>query len=318
MSRSSDIVYQIQHRRAERKKPKINAQLKKVSIDESQKGGIAAAQGSKPPPITMQKTGGRNSVALTFSVGLHVAIALLLGFLYIKDQIAAESQELAAAFVPQEPPQRERANIKARPRVRFDAKPQEIEAPIKRTTVTNPNIRRTPSDFELPTAPDTDLGSIGPSLEGPRVKAIPKGLRGPVQPAQPTVKPTFERPAQENSSLGDLSNTTKPSDTPGLTVPPDFDPTEAGSSNPKLIKDAEPIYPKNAKRAQKEGTVTLQATIGTDGIPKNIVALTNIGFGFEEAAIEAFKKCRFLPAKKKGKDVEIKVTRKFEFELDDK
>lgn len=318
MSRSSDIVYQIQHRRAERKKPKINAKLKKVSIDESQKGGITAAQGSKPPPITLQKTGGRNSVALTFSVGLHVAIILVLGFLYIKDQITSESEELAVALVPQEMPQRERSTMKTRPRPKFDAKPQQIEAPIKRTPVTNPNIRRTPGSFELPTAPDTDFGSIGPSLEGPRVKAIPKGLRGPVQPTQPTVKPTFERPAQDNSSLGDLSNTTNPSDGPGLTVPPDFDPTEAGSSNPKLIKDVEPIYPKNAKRAQKEGTVTLQATIGTDGIPKNIVAITSIGFGLEEAAIAAFKKCRFIPAKKKGKDVEITVTRKFEFELDDK
>ncbi len=319
MSRSSDILYQMQHRRAERKKPKINAKLKKVSIEESQKGGIAAAQEKKPPPITMQKTGGRNSAALTFSVGLHVAIAVLLGFLYIKDQITSESEKLAVALVPQEMPQRERANIKTRPRVRIDAKPQEIEVPIRRTPVTNPNIRRTPGDLTLPTAPETDLGSIGQSLNArPKVSPIPGALKGPVQPTDTSVSPSFERPTTDNSSIADLSNTTKPSDGPGLTVPPDFDVTEVGSSHPKLKIDVEPIYPKNAKRAEKEGTVKLQATIGTDGIPKNIVALTNLGFGLEEAAIAAFKKCRFIPAKKKGKDVEITVTRKFEFELDDK
>lgn len=316
MSRSSDIVYQIQHRRAERKKPKINAQLKKVSIDESQKGGITAAQGSKPPPITVQKTGGRNSVALTFSVGLHVAIALLLGFLYIKDQITSESQQFAAAFVPQDPPQRERANIKARPRVRFDAKPQEIEAPIKRTTVTNPNIRRTPGDFELPPAPETDLGSIGPSLAGPRVKPIPKGLRGPVQPTQPTVKPTFERPAQESSSLDDLTDTTKLDGGHTLKVP-EIDTKQPGSSPPKAKYAPEPTYPKNAKRANKEGTVTLEATVGKDGVPKNIVALTTIGFGFEEAAIAALKKWRFIPAKEEDKDVEKRVKLEIVFKLDD-
>lgn len=316
MSRSSDIVYQIQHRRAERKKPKINAKLKKVSIDESQKGGISAAQGSKPPPITVQKTGGRNSVALTFSVGLHVAIALLLGFLYIKDQIAAESQQFAAAFVPQEPPQRERTTIKTRRRPKFDAKPQEIEAPIKRTPVTNPNIRRTPGDFELPTPPDTDLGPIGPSLEGPRVKAIPKGLRGPVQPTQPSVKPTFERPAQENSSLDDLTNTTKLDGGHTLKVP-EIDTKKPGSSPPKAKYAPEPAYPKNAKRANKEGTVTLEATIGKDGVPKNIVAVTSIGFGFEEAAIAALKKWRFIPAKEKDKDVEKKVKLDIVFTLDD-
>jgi len=316
MSRSSDIVYQIQHRRAERKKPKINAQLKKVSIDESQKGGITAAQGSKPPPITVQKTGGRNSVALTFSVGLHVAIALILGFIYIKDQIAAESEQLAAAFVPQEPPQRERANIKARPRVKFDAKPQQIEAPIKRTTVTNPNIRRTPNDFELPTPTDTDLGSTGPLLEGPRVKAIPGGLKGPVQPVETSVPSTFERPTQDNSSLGDLSNTTtKPSE--GPTIIPDIDTKQPGSSAPTAKYAPEPAYPKNARRANKEGTVTLEATIGKDGVPKNIVAITSLGFGFEEAAIAALKKWRFIPGKKKGEDVEMKVKLDIVFTLDD-
>ncbi len=319
MSRSSDIVYQIQHRRAERKKPKINAKLKKVSINENQKGGITAAQENKPPPMTVQKTGGRNSVALTFSVGLHVAIALLLGFLYIKDQITSDSERLAVALVPQEQPQRERATMKTRPRVRFDAKPQEIEAPIKRTAVTNPNIRRTPGDFELPTPTDTDLGAIGPTLnEAPKVSPIPGALKGPVQPTETAVTPTFERPTSESSSIADLSNTTQSSDPGGLTVPPDFDTTEVGSSPPKLKIDVEPTYPKNAKRAQKEGTVRLQATIGTDGIPRNIVALTSIGFGFEEAAIAAFKRCRFVPAKKKGKDVEMTVTRKFEFELDKK
>lgn len=316
MSRSSDIVYQIQHRRAERKKPKINAQLKKVSIDESQKGGITAAQENKPPPITLQKTGGRNSVALTFSVGLHVAIILVLGFLYIKDQITSESEELAVALVPQEMPQRERSTMKTRPRPKFDAKPQQIEAPIKRTPVTNPNIRRTPSDFELPTTPDTDLGPIGPSLEGPRVNTIPKGLRGPVQPTQPTVKPTFERPAQESSSLDDLTNTTKLEGGHTLKVP-EIDTKQPGSSPPKAKYAPEPTYPKNAKRANKEGTVKLEATVGKDGVPKNIVALTTLGFGFEEAAIAALKKWRFIPAKEKDKDVEKRVKLEIVFKLDD-
>lgn len=317
MSRSSDIVYQIQHRRAERKKPKINAQLKKVSIDESQKGGIAAAHDNKPPPITVQKTGGRNSVALTFSVGLHIAIALLLGFLYIKEQITSESQQFAAAFVPQEPPQRERANIKARPRVRIDAKPQEIEAPIKRTPVTNPNIRRTPGDFELPTAPETDLGPIGPSLnDGPKIKAIPGALKGPVQPTDSSIPPSFERPSTENSSLADLSNTTKPSDGPTLSVP-DIDTKQPGTSTPKAKYAPEPTYPKNAKRANKEGTVKLEATVGKDGIPKNIVALTSLGFGFEEAAIAALKKWRFIPGKKNDQNVEMRVKLDIVFKLDD-
>lgn len=316
MSRSSDIVYQMQHRRAERKKPKINAKLKKVSIDDSQIGGIAAAQEHKPPPITVQKTGGRNSFAFVFSVGLHIALAALLGFIYIKEQIASETELFDAALLPQDTPPAKRHIIKARHRVKFDTKPQEVDAPIQRTIVTNPNIRRTPGGSVLPSLSDTPLGPAGPGLnEGPKV-AIPGGFKRPVQSTQSTVKPTIDRPKQTNSPLADISNITTPSEGPTLGVP-DIDTSQPGTSPPKLKIDVEPIYPKNAKRAQKEGTVRLQATIGTDGIPRNIVALTSIGFGLEEAAIAAFKKCRFIPAKKKGKDVEITVTRKFEFELDE-
>ncbi len=316
MSRSSDIVYQMQHRRAERKKPKINAKLKKVSIDDSQIGGIAAAQEHKPPPITVQKTGGRNSFAFVFSVGLHIALAALLGFIYIKEQIASETELFDAALLPQDTPPAKRHIIKTRPRVQVDAKQRKIDAPVQPTPVTNPDIRRTPGDFELPSPSDTPLGPAGPGLnEGPKVK-IPGGLKGPVQPTQTVIKPTFEKPPQDNSSLADLKNSTAPAEGPTLKVP-DIDTSQPGTSPPKLKIDVEPIYPKNAKRAQKEGTVRLQATIGTDGIPRNIVALTSIGFGLEEAAIAAFKKCRFIPAKKKGKDVEITVTRKFEFELDE-
>ena len=101
MSRSSNILYQMQQRRTERKKPKINAKLKKTSIDNNQIDGIATAQKNKPPPITMQKTGGRNSVAMTFSIGLHLTIAILLGALYIKDRIIPPSELFAGDVVPE-------------------------------------------------------------------------------------------------------------------------------------------------------------------------------------------------------------------------
>ncbi len=316
MSRSSDIVHQIQHRRAERKKPKINAKLKKVSIEESQKGGIAAAQENKPLPITMQKTGGRNSVALTFSVGLHVTLALLLGFFYIKQQITSANEDLAVALIPQETPPTKRATIKPRPRVTFDAKPQEMDAPVQRTPVTNPNIRKTPNDFELPSPSEPEFAPAGPGLnEGLRFKSIPGGVRGPVQPEKPVVEPTFKRPPQEPKPIVDIDTVT-PSDGPKIIDP--IDTTQAGVTPPKTKISRKPEYPKNAKRAEKEGTVMLFATITTDGVAKDIKALTNLGFGFEEAAIAALKRFKFIPAKKGDKEIEYDVKIPFEFKLEDK
>ena len=76
-----------------------------------------------------------------------------------------------------------------------------------------------------------------------------------------------------------------------------------------------PKYPKEAIEAQMEGRVNLLATIDINGLPQNIVALTKLGFGFEEAAIEALKQTTFHPAKKNGKPVEARVKIPYDFVL---
>lgn len=82
-------------------------------------------------------------------------------------------------------------------------------------------------------------------------------------------------------------------------------------------KSVKPEYPKEAIKAGKEGKVILTATIDVKGIPQDVVALTNLGFGLEEAAIEAFKKATFHPATKAGKPVSLKIKIVFDFELED-
>ena len=315
MSRSSDILSQMQQRRSERKKPKINAKLKKTSIDNNQIGGIATAQENKPPPITMQKTGGRNSVAMTFSIGLHVALAILIGILYIKEQIIPPNVLFAGAFVAPQINQRERSTLKVRDRVTFDTQ-QKIEDPIQRAPVPNANIPQTPGDISLPSAPDTNFAPVDPGLgEGPKINVIKRGLSKPIQPNQTAISPLPIRPKQAGPKPN-LSDLPKITDSPILEAP-DIDTTQVGTENPKAKYAPEPLYPKNAKRAGKEGTVKVQATIGIDGIPKNVIATTKLGFGFEEAAIAAFKKWRFIPGKKNGKEVETTVSIDIVFKLDD-
>jgi TonB family protein len=315
MSRSSDILSQMQQRRAERKKPKVNSTLKKTSIGNNQISGIAAAQENKPPPITMQKTGGRNSVAMTFSIGLHVAIAILLGIFYIKERIIPPHEQFAGDFVPSEINQRERSTVKVRDRVKFDTQ-QKIEAPVQRAPITNANIPQKPGDIPLLSTTDTNFAPVDPGLgEGPRINVIKRGVRRPIQSPQTSIAPPIVRPRPTDPNP-DLSNPSKPIDSTTFEVP-DVDTTQAETKDPKAKYAPKPIYPKNAKRAEKEGKVMLQATIGIDGIPKDIVAVTKLGFGFEEAAIAALKKWKFIPAKKKGKDVERRINIPIEFKLED-
>ena len=314
MSRSSDIVSQIQKRRADRKKPKINAMLKKVSVAESQVNGLATASENKPPPITVQKTSGRNSVALTFSVGLHVLIAVILGIIVIKDQVATGTEELAAALIPQDLPQKKRVIAPKREKVTFKAEDRVIENPVQRAVVTNANIPNTLRGPTLPSAPDANLAPIGPTLnEGPNLSGI--SLSRPIQPVQTNVKPTLDRPKSQGGPIVDL-DVPDSADGPTLNIP-EITVTTEGMEAPRPKNQVKPTYPKNARRAQKEGKVVLIATIGIDGIPKDIVALTKLGFGFEEAAIAALKRTRYFPAKKNGKEVEFTAKIPYEFKLED-
>ena len=85
---------------------------------------------------------------------------------------------------------------------------------------------------------------------------------------------------------------------------------------PRYKEQVKPNYPKEAQQAEKEGVVLLQATIDENGIPKDIVALTNLGFRLEEAAIEALKKATFHPATKGGKPITLeRVQIPYEFKL---
>ena len=84
---------------------------------------------------------------------------------------------------------------------------------------------------------------------------------------------------------------------------------------PKYKTKVDAKYPKSAKEAEKAGRVTLQVTIDENGTPQDIVALTNLGFGLEEAAIEALKKSTFHPAMKGGKPISIQVKIPFSFAI---
>ena len=87
--------------------------------------------------------------------------------------------------------------------------------------------------------------------------------------------------------------------------------------SPKYKTHVRPKYPKSAKEAKKGGTVILQLTINENGIPEEIVALTNLGFGLEEAAIEVLKKNTFQPATKDGKPISRQVEIPYDFAITD-
>ncbi|MFA3783177.1 TonB family protein [Melioribacteraceae bacterium 4301-Me] len=76
------------------------------------------------------------------------------------------------------------------------------------------------------------------------------------------------------------------------------------------------IYPEHALMYGLQGTVTLIATVDTNGDVVNTEVIKHLGLGCDEAAIEAVKETKFIPGQRKGKIVESHVTINVYFELD--
>ena len=94
----------------------------------------------------------------------------------------------------------------------------------------------------------------------------------------------------------------------------DFEP-EPGVTAPEYKFRVEPLYPVIAKNRKIEGEVVLEAIINEQGLPLDIVVLTTLGFGLEEAAMEALKETTFYPAIKDGKMISRRVTLRYQFTL---
>jgi protein TonB len=86
---------------------------------------------------------------------------------------------------------------------------------------------------------------------------------------------------------------------------------------PKLLHRVDPLYPKEAKAAQQEGSVVLRVLIGRDGAVEEVEVVRGQPHGLNEAATAAARQWRFTPALLSGKAVPVLLTLTINFRLDD-
>lgn len=75
------------------------------------------------------------------------------------------------------------------------------------------------------------------------------------------------------------------------------------------------VYPDSAYRNGIEGNVTLQALIGKDGSVEKVEVLKSNYDIFKDAAINAMRREKFIPAKQNGTPIRIWITRTINFRL---
>lgn len=124
--------------------------------------------------------------------------------------------------------------------------------------------------------------------------------------AEETVSPTAVEPNGIQLNPPPPESTPRPSGTFGI---------RGGVSAPKLILSVEPEYSPEARKAKFQGTVVLSATVGVDGIPRDIKVARPLGMGLDERAIECVSKWRYAPALRDGQAVPSRVTLEVSFRL---
>ena len=93
----------------------------------------------------------------------------------------------------------------------------------------------------------------------------------------------------------------------------------AGPIEKPRFREAGPLlYPQRARMLRKEGTVRLQVKISRQGEMVEIFVLQEQppDFGFGEAAINYFKKGRWIPARQNGRPINAVYNFVFSFQLD--
>lgn len=87
--------------------------------------------------------------------------------------------------------------------------------------------------------------------------------------------------------------------------------------NPAPTKTVNPSYPATLKTEGVTGLVAVQIVIDEKGEVIDAKATKSSHPDFEKPALEAVKKWKFKPAKVAGKEVKVRVTIPFRFNLED-
>jgi protein TonB len=228
-------------------------------------------------------------LCIVASITVHIAVLLAMPATRSSDPKRPEVLEVTLEKV--EPP---RVVPPAVPRA---ATPPSVRTPVRKET---PRPRPAP-----PAAmPDTMSPPAPPLLTVPEAQP----LRAPsVQEAEAPAR--MAAPTGETAERQEGPRAQQRVEKPIETTPPSF--------NAAYLRNPPPRYPISARRRGEQGTVTLRVLVARDGAPVRVSLETTSGSGsLDEAALEAVRNWRFVPARQGGQAVEAWVLVPIVFKLD--
>lgn len=143
-----------------------------------------------------------------------------------------------------------------------------------------------------------------------------KAVDTPVLPQESLVQPVAEAspPAatsKANASVNENAPTVADTPTP---KEEDIEPPTFGVA---YLNNPKPEYSRSSRRAGEQGKVLLRVLVSEQGLPESVEISKSCGFErLDNAALEAVKKWRFVPAKRNNVVLSAYVTVPIQFSLD--
>jgi TonB family protein len=88
-----------------------------------------------------------------------------------------------------------------------------------------------------------------------------------------------------------------------------------GVSAPQVIHSVQPEFTDEARRANYQGSVSVQLIVDSQGNPQNVRLVSHLGMGLDEKAIDAVRQYRFKPAMYQGHPVAVQILVDIDFHL---
>ena len=278
---------------------------------------IAANSEPRPPLPQALKTG------IGAAAGTCLVLALVLGVPYLKTQVQATANARSASLNLGNPStfEVEVADINNRRwilRSGGEAGSPFGDASSKRDTqsAASAAARKSSRSDDSDSAAETTPATPQPKLAKPGELALSRPRAGQIRAAsaQLTAPSIFDGITPPIGSVADRLITGGP-EAPGI-VPPDSESAVKKSTLQAavLVQRVSPVYPSPALQSQVQGEVLVNATIGKDGIPKNLKVIRGdqrlVG-----AALAAIGQWRYRPATLAGEPIETQIEITIDFHL---
>lgn len=178
-----------------------------------------------------------------------------------------------------------------------------------------------PEPVVVPAPPIVE--TLPPPPPPKKPETLKQPLPKPVE--QPKPQPIKSRPVETKEAPPENTITPPPAPVPAtvqapasapLTPEPQEEPVQEPHVDASRMKSLSPKYPRLSRRLREQGTVLLEMLVLVDGSVTELRVKTSSGFErLDQAALDAVKSWRFLPARRGGEAIAYRYVQPVEFSL---